>query len=137
MTGVIGVSFTVTATVPMAEVQPFVVTVTLYVPDIATVALVMEGFCTDEEKLFGPVQLYVAPATAGVDRLMVLPEHTGELPDADGVAGVASITTVTVPGAELQPLFTITVYVPAIAGVALLIVGFCTELAKLFGPVQE
>ena len=43
-TGVAGVAFTVTATVPIAEVQPLVVTDTLYVPDIATVALVMEGF---------------------------------------------------------------------------------------------
>ena len=40
---------------------------------------------------------------------MVFCEHTGELLDAVGVAGVALITMLTVPGAELQPVFTITV----------------------------
>ena len=136
--GVAGVAFTTTATVPTAEVHPFVVTVTLYVPDIAVVALVITGFCTDEEKLFGPVHEYVAPATAAVERLIVLPEQTGELLFAVGVAGVVLTTTAVVPMPEVQPLVvTVTLYVPAIAAVALVITGFCTEEEKLFGPVHE
>ena len=136
--GVAGVALITTAVVPTAEVHPFVVTVTLYVPAIAIVALVIDGFCTEEAKLFGPVQEYVAPATAGVERLIVLPVHTGVLLDAPGVAGVAFTTTAVVPKAEVHPfVVTVTLYVPAMATVALVIDGFCTEEAKLFGPVQE
>ena len=54
--GVAGVAFITTAVVPTADVQPVVVTVTEYVPAIAAVAFVTEGFCTAEEKEFGPVQ---------------------------------------------------------------------------------
>jgi hypothetical protein len=64
----------------------------------------MFGFCNAEENEFGPVQLYVAPATAGVVRLIVLPEHTGELLPAVGVAGVAFTTTAVVPTADVHPL---------------------------------
>jgi hypothetical protein len=107
------------------------------VPDIATVAFVRDGFCTEEAKLFGPVQLYVAPATAGVERLIVLPVHTGELLDAAGVAGVAFTTTAVVPIAEVHPFaVTVTLYVPLMAVVAFVIDGFCTDEEKLFGPVQ-
>ena len=53
--GVAGVAFTTTAVVPTAEVHPFVVTVRLYVPLPAVVAEAIEGFCTGELKLFGPV----------------------------------------------------------------------------------
>jgi hypothetical protein len=42
--GVAGVVLTTTAVVPTAEVQPFVVTVTLYVPAIAVIAFVIDGF---------------------------------------------------------------------------------------------
>ena len=52
---------------------------------MVTVAFVRLGFCVEDENANGPVQEYVAPATAGVDRLMVLPVQTGELLDADGV----------------------------------------------------
>jgi hypothetical protein len=47
----------------------------------------MLGFCADEVNPFGPVQLYVAPATAGVVRLSVDPTHTGLLLEAVGVGG--------------------------------------------------
>ena len=46
-----------------SDVQPPTVTVTLYVPLAAVVALVMLGFCRLEMKPFGPVQEYVAPPT--------------------------------------------------------------------------
>jgi hypothetical protein len=136
--GVAGVAFTTTAVVPTPEVHPFVVTVTLYVPAIATVAFVRLGFCAEDAKDDGPVHEYVAPATAGVERLMVLPVQTGVLDDALGVAGVAFTTTAVVPTPEVHPLVvTVTLYVPAIATVAFVILGFCTDEAKLFGPVHE
>jgi hypothetical protein len=76
-------------------------------------------------KLFGPVQEYVAPATAAVARLIVLPVHTGVFEDGAGVAGVVLITTATVPTAEVQPfVVTVTLYVPAIAAVAFVRLGF-------------
>jgi hypothetical protein len=43
--GEAGVGFTTTEAVPAALVQPFVVTVTLYVPAIAAVAPAIVGFC--------------------------------------------------------------------------------------------
>ena len=56
----------------------------------------------------------------------MLSTHTGLLLDAVGLAGVESITTFTEPGAEVQP-FTemVTLYVPLIAVVKLVLVGFC------------
>lgn len=106
--GVAGVVLTTTTVVPCADVQPFVVTVILYVPAIATVAFVRVGFCAEETNAEGPVQEYVAPATAGVERLIVLPVQTGVLLDGVGVAGVAFTTTTVVPTAEVQP-FVVTV----------------------------
>ena len=123
--GVAGVALTTTAVVPTAEVQPFVVTVTLYVPLIAVVALAIVGFCRADVKLFGPVHEYVAPATAAVERLIVLPEQTGELLEGAGVAGVLFTTTAVVPTADVQPVVvTVTLYVPAMAVVAFVITGF-------------
>ena len=49
--GVAGTGLTMTVVLPAAEVQPFTVTVTKYVP--ASVAF--DGFCCDEVKPFGPV----------------------------------------------------------------------------------
>jgi hypothetical protein len=53
--GVAGVAFTTTFVVPAAEVQPFTVIVTAYVPASAVVALLRVGFCRAEVKPFGPV----------------------------------------------------------------------------------
>lgn len=67
----------------------------------------------------------MAPATSGVERLSVLPEYTGVLLEAVGVAGVLFITTAVVPAAEVQPpTVTVTLYVPAMASVAEGRVGF-------------
>lgn len=101
--GVAGVELTTTATVPAALVHPATVTVTLYVPAIASVAPGRVGFCNAEEKAAGPVHEYVAPATAGVERLIELPVHTGLLLEADGVAGVGFTTTATVPAGLVHP----------------------------------
>ena len=85
----------------------------------------------------GPVQLYVAPATAGVFRFNVLPEQTGELLEAAGVAGVAFTTTAVVPIPDVQPAtVTVTLYVPAIATVAAGREGFCSDEVNAEGPVQ-
>ena len=53
--GVAGVAFTTTAVVPIAEVHPFVVIVTLYVPANATVAPGRVGFCNADANADGPV----------------------------------------------------------------------------------
>ena len=55
--GVAGVSLTVAEVEPAAEVQPLDVTVRLYVPVAAVVAFDIDGFCNEELKLLGPVQL--------------------------------------------------------------------------------
>ena len=55
--GVAGVWLTAATVEPAADVQPLVVTVRLYVPVAAVVAFDIDGFCNDELKLLGPVQL--------------------------------------------------------------------------------
>jgi hypothetical protein len=51
-----GSAFTVTIVVPVADVHPLTVAVTLYVPEAAVVALAIVGFCKVEVKPLGPVQ---------------------------------------------------------------------------------
>src|ERR1035437_2323700 len=52
----VGKALTVTVVVPGTEVQPFRVTVTLYEPEAAIVALASVGFCALEVNPFGPLQ---------------------------------------------------------------------------------
>ena len=106
--GVAGSAFTTTLVVPAAEVQPLTVTVTLYVPASAVVALLRVGFCSAEVKPLGPVHEYVAPETVGVDSEIVPPTQYGPLFDAVGVDGMAFTTTLVVPAAEVQPTVTVT-----------------------------
>ena len=89
-------------------------------------------------KPFGPVQAYVAFATAGVESAIALPSQNGPLLLAVGVAGTVVLTTTfVVPAAEVQPLrVMVTEYVPASAAVAFARVGFCCTEVKPFGPVQ-
>lgn len=100
---------TTTVVNPALLVQPLTVTVTEYVPASADVTFEIDVFCVDAVKLFGPVQEYVAPATAAVDRFNVDPWQIGLLFDGEGVAGVGLTTTVTVVGTLAQPLFAVTV----------------------------
>jgi len=51
--------------------------------------LLIEGFCSVEVKPFGPVHEYDAPLTEPAARLIVLPEHTGELEFREGATGIA------------------------------------------------
>jgi hypothetical protein len=55
--GAAGAVLTTTAAVPAALVQPFVVTVKLYVPAITAVTPVRVGFCRDDVNADGPVQV--------------------------------------------------------------------------------
>ena len=97
MTGAASAELTTTFVVPAAEAQPFVVTVTEYVPAIATVAPDRVGFCADDAKPPGPVHEYVAPATVGVESAIVVPSQYGPPFDAVGVAGTAFTVTVALP----------------------------------------
>ena len=63
----------------------------------------MEGFCDADEKEFGPVHAYVAPATKLQVRFNVAPIHKGELLPAVGVAGIGFTTTVVVPAGLTHP----------------------------------
>src|SRR3954453_3991343 len=124
--GVVGTALTTTVVVPAAEVQPDTVIVTEYVPASAVVALGRVGFCSAEVKPFGPVHAYVAPATTGVESVIVPPAQYGPVLEAVGVAGIGLTTTEVVPAADVQPVTVIvTEYVPASAAVALARVGFC------------
>src|SRR5213083_843365 len=129
---------TTTFVVPAAEVQPFTVTVTEYVPVSAVVALARVGFCCEAGKPFGPVHAYGAPVTVGVLNAIVAPAQYGPPLLAVGVAGIALTTTFVVPAAEVQPLTVMLMeYVPVSAVVALARAGFCCEDVKPFGPVHE
>ena len=134
--GVAGVALTTTFVVPAAEVQPFTVIVTEYVPESAAVALARVGFCCEEVKPFGPLHAYVAPATVGVESEAVAPSQYGPLFEAVGVAGAGLTTTFVVPAADVQP-FTVMVteYVPAAARVAAS-VGVRRPEVNPFGPVH-
>lgn len=136
--GAAGVGLTVTETVPALLVQPRTVTVSEYVPFAASVTFAIFGFCAEDVNPFGPVQEYVAPTTALVVRLSVLPVHTGLLLDGAGAAGIGLTETATVPARLVQPLsVTVTEYVPLAAVVAPTILGFCVDDVNPFGPVQE
>jgi len=95
-TGAAGIGFITTTDVPAALVQPLTVTVTLYVPAMARVADVKEGFCSALVKDAGPVHAYVAPDTAGVFRLIVCPSQSGELVVAAGAEGTG-FTVIVIP----------------------------------------
>jgi len=120
--------FTTTAVVPKAEVQPETVAVTEYVPAITAVAGPRVGSSKAEAKAEGPVQEYVAPAIVFDVKLIVLPVQTGVLLPAVGAVGVVFTTNVALaPAILVQPeavFVTVTLYVPAIAAVAPVILGF-------------
>ena len=135
--GVDGVALTITVVDPAALVQPFTVTVTLYVPASVGSTLAMFGVLDVEVNPFGPVQLQVAPVTVGVLKFSVAPSHKGPLLLAVGVAGVALTTTVVEPTALVQPLtVTVTLYVPASVGSTFAMFGVLDVEVNPFGPVQ-
>ncbi len=119
------------------DVQPFALAATEYVPVAADVTFEIVGFCSDEVKPFGPVQVYVAPATVVALSWTVAPEQYGPVFDATGVAGLVLTTTLVEPAAEVQPLTVmVTEYEPASAAAAFARNGFRCDEVKPFGPVQ-
>ena len=133
-----GVGFTITDVVPIALVQPATVIVNEYVPAANADALAIVGFCNADEKAFGPVHEYIAPATAVVVKFKEKLVQTGLLLLGEGVAGIGFTTTVVVATGLVQPpTVTVTEYVPAIAAVADAIVGSSNADEKALGPVQE
>ena len=97
--GVAGVWFTITFIVPAGDVQPLMVTVTLYVPVANVDALVMLGFCSVLVNEFGPFQLHVCVPVEVVDalRFRVLPLHKGLTFGMVGVAGGVGSTKLNGP----------------------------------------
>jgi hypothetical protein len=117
------------------DVHPPTVTVTLYVPLIAVVALALVGFCVAFAKAAGPVHEYVAPVVVDgvLVKFNVKPSHIGELLDAV-IVGIAFTVTVPDP-VTVQPFESVTVklnvFVPA--GNAAVYVG--AAIVVLFKPV--
>ena len=70
----------------------------------------MVGFCSEELKLFGPVQLYEALGMLLAKRVRVCPAQIGELLVATGAAGALVTVTLVVAVGEVHPL-TVTVTV--------------------------
>jgi hypothetical protein len=90
-----GTGLTVTLVLTAMLVHCPVVTVTEYEPASEEVALLITGFCKDEVKPFGPVQLYVAPAVVDANKFNVLPAQTGELLLMIGGVGRGVVATAT------------------------------------------
>jgi hypothetical protein len=70
---------------------------------MAVVADDLTGFCNVDVKPPGPDQLYVAPVTAEVVRLILFPVHTGLLLAAKGVEGKGVIPMLTVATGLVHP----------------------------------
>lgn len=135
--GVIGFSLTITAEESANPVHPATVADTKYLPALADAAFVIVGFCIDDVKPFGPVQLYFARSMAEAVNSNVAPSHNGPLVDAFGAEGVSFITIILVPAVLEQPFtVTITEYVPALADMVFAKDGFCNVELKPSGPVQ-
>jgi hypothetical protein len=68
----------------------------------------------------------------------VFPVQTGELLPGEGAVGIGLITAVVVPKALVQPFkVTVTEYVPALAEVAPVMLGFCDVELNEAGPLHE
>ena len=93
MFGAAGIWLMTTVVDEEAELHPPAMAVTVYVPASAVVVPNTLGFCCDDEKPFGPVQLYVAPFTVVENKFKVCPLHNGELLVATGAEGGFVITT--------------------------------------------
>ena len=118
------------------SVQPMLpVAVTVYIPVAATVALLMLGFCNVELKPFGPDHEYETPPLA--ERLRILLRQTGLLLVAFAVGLRFTATTVLSDLVHPFESVTKTIYVPAFTESTLLMIGFCCDDEKPFGPVHK
>jgi len=87
----VGRLFTVAFVVAVTVHPDALVTVTVYVPVAAVVALLMLVFCEVDVNPFGPVQEKVIPPDVVDVRFNVLPAQIGPLFDADAVGAVATV----------------------------------------------
>jgi hypothetical protein len=100
--GEVGIGWTVTLLTPAGLVQPLIVTVTEYDPEVLIVALLITGFCEPELKPLGPDHKKLPPEGLAV-RLSVEPAQMGPLLPAAGAAGVVFTVTARVPGELVHP----------------------------------
>lgn len=63
----------------------------------------MVGFCKAEEKLLGPLHVYVAPGIVFAVKVKLSPIHKGPLFPATGAAGIALMVTEVVPAGPVHP----------------------------------
>ena len=98
--GAAGIGLTTTLIVPVELEHPDTVVINEYTPEPLRLIPLIDGFCMLDAKVFGPLQLYVAPANNDVLRFKVLVSHTGELLLNVGVDGMPITVTLTTP-AEL------------------------------------
>jgi hypothetical protein len=103
----VGNAVIVTLVVVVALHPAAFVTMTVYVPDAAVLALLIEGVTDDDVNPFGPVQLYVLPPVAV--RFKVAPAHCGVLLLADGIGNALMVTLVVVVAEHPFPFVTMTV----------------------------
>jgi multisubunit Na+/H+ antiporter MnhB subunit len=135
--GTAGTGLIVTFITPAGPEQPATTIETEYWPAVIVPAPTITGFCTFEVNVFGPVQLYVAPALNVAVRLSVWPAQRLELLAAVGAAGIGLTVTLTVVIGLVQPnTVWVTEYVPLADVVAAPMVGFCTEDVNELGPDQ-
>lgn len=67
------------------------------------VAAAIAGSSIEEEKLFGPLQVYVAEAIVFAVSDNVCPAHKGVLLPGVGAAGGGAMVTLTIPAAPVHP----------------------------------
>lgn len=109
-------------------VQPLeLVTVTLYAPDIAVVAEGLVGLAAVDVNE-GPLQEYPEivpePAVALANKFKVAPEQIGLLLVGATVGTALMVTEVVAVAVQPRESVTVTLYAPAMAGVAGPLVGF-------------
>ena len=83
--------------------QAAVVAVTLYIPAFESFTLLIKGLAWVELKLFGPVQLKLAPDTLVTFNCKFCPGHNGPLLLALGVGVLVVIATTVLAATEGQP----------------------------------
>jgi hypothetical protein len=134
-----GKTLTITIVVAVLIHPLELVTVRVYIPAIANVALADTGGLLNVlVNPFGPVHEYVVIPAGPPVRLRALPAHTGPLLIAVARGKTLIITVVVAVLIHPLALFTIRVYIPAIAKVALADTGgLLNVLVNPFGPVHE
>jgi len=89
-----GVGFMITASEDGVVLeQPFTVTDAWYTPALPGETFETTGFCCDDVKPLGPVQLYSAPGVDEAFNNMDAPEQIGAFEDNIGAAGIKFTTT--------------------------------------------